>query len=628
MKFIKTVFITMLLLSTLYAREQINVNFSNMKIEDFIKLISKITHTNILMNNKINGTVNFVSTTPVYKDEIMDIMISVLESKGYTLVKKGSILEVVRSTEAAKSNVFVAQPNKKLHGSLMVTQAIKVDNENVDVIAAKVRYLLSKTAKLITMKESNTLLITDYPKNIETIKKVIKDIDRKQKTVVKIVPIQHAEAKKIQAKLNDIAKSLFNSRVIAEQVKIIYDENINGLILVGTNKNVAKLEALIKKLDVESHAGKGIDIYELKNSDVKAVVKTLTDIVSKQKFTDPSLKPNISSSEEINAVIVMGEPLVLKGIKKIIESLDKEKYQVYVQAEIIEINKNKSQDLGVKYGFAGGDVSSSGLYAMSANFGSADLTNLASTKVLDYLGNIGSGVGSAFALGATIDFLQTHGASKSISNPSILCVNNKESSIYVGKTISVVSGSVASNSGNTGTGLTSTYKREDVGLTLKIKPRVSSVDKVTLDVEAVLETILDDGSKNATGQPVTGKQEVKTRAILRNGESIIIGGLVKNSQRNSQNKVPLLGDIPIIGEYLFSSTSTLDEQDNLVVLLTPYVIDKSEELSKLQRDLGVLAEIQKEYNEKAFELLQKKKKKQQEVKASNKIDIFSAPKRH
>ena len=634
MKFIKILFVTTLLFSSLYAREQINVNFSNMKIVDFVKLISKITHTNILINNNINGTVNFVSTTPIYKDEVMGIMVAVLESKGYTLVKKGSIYEVVRSTEAAKSNVAVAAPNKRVSGALMVTQAVKVGNENVDVVAAKVRYLLSKTAKLVTMKESNTLLITDYPKNIETIKDVIRDINVKSKTIVKIVPIQHAEAKKLQSKLQDIAKSLFNPRIMSDQVKILYDENINGLILVGTRRNVAKMDALIKKLDVESHAGRGMDIYELKNSDAKDVAKTLTDIVSKQKFSDPTLKPNISSSEEINAVIVIGEPLILKGIKRIIKSLDKEKYQVYVQAEIIEINKNKSKDLGVKYGFAGGDVSSSGLYAMSANFGSESLTSLASSKVLDYLGNIGSNIGSAFALGATIDFLQTHGASKSISNPSILCVNNKESSIYVGKTISVVSGSVASNAGNTATGLTSTYKREDVGLTLKIKPRVSSKDKVTLDVETVLETILDDGSKNATGQPVTAKQEVKTQAILRNGESIIIGGLVKNSQRNSQNKVPLLGDIPVLGKYLFSSTSTIGEQDNLVVILTPYVIDKSKELSKLQRDLGVLAEIQKEYDKKAFEQLQKKKKEVVQEKheeaneATQKIDIFHAPKRH
>jgi len=626
MRLIKIVFLTLLLGVTLNAREQINVNFSNLAVQDFIKLVSKITHKNILVSDKIKGSVNFVSTTPIYDDELLGILVSVLESKGYTLVQKGSILEVVRSSEAAKHNVEVIEPNQKLDGSLMVTQAIKIKGENVDIVAAKVRYLISKTAKLMTMKESNTLLVTDYPQNIQTIKKVIHDINKSSKNIVKIVSIKNTDAKKLQAKLTDISKVIFKSKIASENVKVIYDENTNGLILVGTPQNVQKMMLLVQDLDVESHAGSKVEIFELKNSDAKAVEKTLSEIIKKQTFSDPAMKPNVSMSEEINAIIVIGEPIILKGVKKIIDELDKEKYQVYVQAKIVEINKNKSSEIGVKYGFAAGDVSSSGLYAMSANFGSKDLTNLATTQVLDYLGNIGSGAGSALALGATLDFLQTHGASKSISNPSILCVNNKESSIYVGKTISIVSGSVANNTGGIGTGITQSYKREDVGLTLKIKPRVSSVDKVTLDVEAILENILDDGSQNATGQPVTSKQEVKTQAILRNGESIIIGGLVKSYERDSKSKIPLLGDIPMVGEYLFSSTSKTNEQDNLVVILTPYVIDKSAKLSQLQRELGILARIQEEYNKKAFELVEKKKLEKIEKSNSTPSDILTSKK--
>jgi general secretion pathway protein D len=623
MKYIKLLFLALLLSVTLTAREEINVNFSNLQIKDFIKLVSKITHKNILIPGKINGTINFVSTSPIYDDELLGILVAVLETKGYTLVKKGSILEVVRSSEAAKHNVEVVSENKELNGSLMVTQAIKIRGESVDTVAAKIRHLVSKTAKVVTMKESNTLLITDYPKNIETIKRVIADINRSAKNIVKIVPIKNTDAKKLQAKLSDIVKSIFNTKVASENVKVIYDENTNGLIVVGTPKNVSKILALIKRLDIESHANKRVEIFELKNSDAKAVQKTLSEIVAKQTFSDPSLKPNIAMSEEINAIIVIGEPLILKGVRLIIDELDKEKYQVYVQAKIVEISKNKSSDIGVKYGFAVGDVSASGLYAMSANFGSEDLTSLASGKVLEYLGDIGSGVGSALALGATLDFLQTHGASKSISNPSILCVNNKESSIYVGKTISVSTGTVTTAAGLNG--VTSSYKREDVGLTLKIKPRVSSRDKVTLDVEAILENILDDGSQNATGQPVTSKQEVKTQAILRSGESIIIGGLVKSYERDSKNKVPLLGDIPLLGEALFSSTSKTKEQDNLVVILTPYVMDKSAQLSKLQKELGILAQIQEEYNKKIFEMIENKR-----VKPDNpevlKNDIFSPKK--
>ena len=583
-------------------RAQVNVNFANLEINDFIKLISKITNKNILINNKINGTVNFVSTAPVYDDELIGILVSVLESKGFTLIKKGSLYEVVRLTEAAKHNAEVVRAGKKLYGSLMVTQSIKVAGENVDVVAAKVRYLISKTAKLMTMKESNTLLITDYPRNIETIKRVIKDIDTNNKAIVKIIPIKYTEVKKLQVRLIDISKSLFNAKVASQKVKIILDDNINGIIVVGLQKNVRKIEKLVKKLDVESSVSKSVQIFELKNSDAKSVLASLNDILSKQVFADPAMKPNISASEEINAIIIIGEPIVIKGIKIIIDELDKEKYQVYVQARLIEINKNNSMDLGVKYGFDGASLTSAGLYSFAANFGGAPVSGIVGAELASSV--IGAGATQGFALGAAIDFLETNGASKSISNPSILCVNNKESSIYVGKTISVSTGTVTSTTGLSG--LTSSYKREDVGLTLKIKPRVSSIDKVTLDVEAVLENITDDGSQNATGQPVTSKQEVKTQAILRHGESIIIGGLVKVYDREAVSKVPLLGDIPWIGELLFSSTSTIVEEDNLVVVLTPYIIDKSEKLSQLQKDLGVLSKIQEKYNKIVFQRIEEK----------------------
>jgi len=613
MRLIKVVFLTIILVLSLNAKEQVNVNFSDLEIKDFIKLVSKITNKNILINHKINGTVNLISNAPIYKTELIGLLITVLESKGFTLVQNDSIIEVVRSVDVAKRNVKFMKKGEKPKGSFMVTHSIKIEGENVDVIAAKIRYLISKTAKLMTMKESNTILITDYPKNIQTIKKVIKDLSFNSKTIVKIVPIQHAELKKLQARLLDIAKSLFNIKISNEAVKVIMDDNVNAIIIVGNPKNVKRMESLIEKLDVESNISKTVKIFNLKNSDVKLVLKSLTDIISKQTYTDPALKPNISMSEEINAIIAIGEPIIIKGIKLIIDELDKEKYQVYVQARIIEINQKNADSLGIKYGFAGGDVSASGLYAMSANFGSAALTGTAASSVLSYLGGIGSGEKSAFALGATIDFLESNGASESISNPSILCVNNKQSSIYVGKTLSISSGQT-SVAGST----TASFKREDVGLTLRIKPRVSSSDKVTLDVEAILENILDDGTNSPSGQPVTSKQEVRTQAILRHGEAIVIGGLVKSYDSESKSKVPLFGDIPLIGDYLFSSTSTSLEQDDLVVILTPYIIDKSEELSRLQKNLGKLAELQKEYNNKIFKEIKdgkliKEKEKEKEV---------------
>ncbi|NPA66933.1 MAG: hypothetical protein GXO11_08640, partial [Epsilonproteobacteria bacterium] len=494
---------------------------------------------------------------------------------------------------------------------LMVTQIIPVKNENVDIVAAKIRYLISKNARLMTLRENNTLVVTDYPSNIQTIKKVIQEIDENAGYIVKVIHVENTEASKLQKKLDVVVKKLFNQKVESQIVKVLADENLNSLILVGKKPNVQKVENIIKELDKESNVANTVQIYSLKNADAKAVLKSLTDVISKQKFKDPTLKPNVSESSEINAIIAVGDPIILRGIKKIIDELDKEKYQVYVQANIIEINKSQAENIGIKYGFDGAVVSSSGgLYALSSNFGGV---NIGLDQVLSSM--ITNNLSTGFALNLAVDFLQTQGAAKSVSNPSILCVNNKESSIYVGKTISIVNGSVANNTGGVGTGVTNSYKREDVGLTLKIKPRVSSRDKVTLSVEAILESVLDDGSNNATGQPVTSKQTVHTQAILRHGESIIIGGLVKSYERHNKTKVPLLGDIPYLGEWLFSSNENTTEQDNLVVILTPYVIDKSAQLSELQRQLGELARIKQAYEEEIFEKIEE----EQSIEAAKEV---------
>ncbi|MEN8147183.1 MAG: secretin N-terminal domain-containing protein [Campylobacterota bacterium] len=588
MKYIKLLLLfTLLLTISLNAREKVDIKFDKLQISKFIKLVAKLSNKNILVSNKINGTVDMVTAAPIYDDELMGILISVLESKGFTLVKNGSFYEVVRSTEAAKHNVPVVRSGYIARGHTMVTQAIRVKGENVDVVAAKVRYLISKTAKLMTMKESNTLLLTDYPANIQTIKRIIRDIDTKNEKIIKIIPVEHADLKNLHLQVTNIAKSVFNEKVATQSVKVLQNSDVNGLILVGNKAQIEELAKIIATLDSEQNLNEVVQILPLKNSDAKNVLATLNDIITKQTFADPTMKPNVSANEEINAIILVGNPSVLKGLIKIIDTLDKEKFQVYVQARIVEINKDDAEQIGIKYSLAGITSTASGLLAFSGNFGGdSGLIDAA-------LGIVGTDtLNGGLAIGASLDFLQTKGASKTISSPSILCVNNQESSIYVGKTLSFQTGSTTGAAGTT-----NAFKREDVGLTLKIKPRVSAADKVTLDVETILENVLPVTDTNA--QPVTTKQTVVTQAILRHGESIIIGGLVKNYQTNLETKVPILGYIPLLG-WFFTHNETQDQQDNLIVILTPYIIDKSEKLSQLQKELGELTRLQAEYNKEVF----------------------------
>ena len=313
MKYIKPLLLlTFLLAISLNAREEVDVKFDNLQINKFIELVAKLSNKNILVTNKINGTVDLVTAAPIYDDELMGILISVLESKGFTLVKKGSIYEVVRSTEAAKHNVPVVRSGYIARGHTMVTQAIEIKGENVDVVAAKVRYLISKTAKLMTMKESNTLLLTDYPANIQTIKRIIRDIDTKNEKIIKIIPVEHADLKNLHLQVTNIAKSVFNEKVSTQSVKVLQNSDVNGLILIGNKEQVQELEKIIATLDSEQNLNEVVQILPLKNSDSKNVLATLNDIISKQTFADPTMKTNVSANEEINAIILVGNPSILK----------------------------------------------------------------------------------------------------------------------------------------------------------------------------------------------------------------------------------------------------------------------------------------------------------------------------
>jgi general secretion pathway protein D len=267
--------------------------------------------------------------------------------------------------------------------------------------------------------------------------------------------------------------------------------------------------------------------------------------------------------------------------------LDVERQQVYVQAKIVEISKNKAEQLGVKYSLLGGIANSSGLYGFSGLIGSLDGSD-AIGRVAGLLGNNFDipKVTKALALGTTISLFDKNGVANILSEPAVLCINNKESSLYVGRTESILT---QATTGSDATSLTrQNYSREDIGLTLKVKPRISEDDKVALDIKTVLEDVIG----GQVGLPTTTKREVTTTSIVKNGETVIIGGLVKDKTNKTVTKIPLLGDIPILGN-LFKHTKEDKDKISLVIMITPYIVKRSADLGRLKEALGKLDNIER-----------------------------------
>ena len=452
----KKIFIVLLLVFyalNLYSNDEININFKDIKVDDLIKITSKITKRNILVTQIINEKVDYIPTQKITKENLFDILETTLKEKGYFLVDENGVLKV-------------------------------------------------------------------------------------------------------------------------------------------------------KKVEIIKEEEQFTEVIGLKNVDGVNIIKILDDVVNKKYINKPT-KPFVSLDLESNSLVVMASKDELKQIKDLIQELDKEKAQVYVQAKIIEVNNELVNKIGISYGIINASARSDGINAISSNLngGSNAIKEAVDTlgiKVSDI--NIKSGL----ALGASLNLLQQNGALDIVSEPSILAIDNKESSIYVGEKISVEISSTLTDGGLQRTN----YEREDIGLTLKVKPRISSDTKLTLEINTLLEGIKST-SVSAGQNPDTLKKEIKTAAILNNGESVIIGGLIENKNETIEQKVPVLGDIPLFGE-LFKNDSKMNKKNNLVIIVTPYMIPKSKDITYIREQLSELKKLEDKYLQDSLSIIKDNSKKDKE----------------
>ncbi len=610
MKLNKLLLAVMMTITMLYAaadEETVNVNFRNLDVKDFVEMVSKITNKNILINGPLKGKINFVSTQPIKKSSLIPLANAILSNKGFTLVDQGDFLQVVKASEAAGMGLAV---DDKISGETLKTVLFKLKTSNAALIRAKIKPLLHKNAKVVSFKNNNVLSITAYPRTLQSIKKIIDSVEGAGKKGSTVIKLRHASAKAVYANAVKMAGQLFPKTIPSEKVNVLKDDATNAIILVGKKENVNKMIRYIKQLDQKGDdVEQKMYVIELKNSNVEDMEKILSKLVSQmnglaskaiKKGGKPAQKAMVVGDAERNALIVLATGDQIKNIRKVIRSIDVEKPQVYIVAKIVEIDMGKAEQIGVKYGFtAGGNFSGKGLFSISGSTGASAL-EIPSSFLSFLTDNNSSSSGNTFnfignkllSLGARIDLLKENGAAHILSEPSVLCTNNKESEIYVGQVRSILTSSASGDNKNDV--VRNNYSREDIGITLKVKPRLSSRNKVTLSVEANIEDV-DLSSSVSADRPTTTKRKVNTNAIVSNGQTIILGGLIKSSGYGTTSKVPILGDLPIIGS-LFRSNGKNHSKINVVIYLTPYIVRKSSDLVKLKNFLAKLNGVQKQYN--------------------------------
>jgi general secretion pathway protein D len=635
MKLINVLLSGVLLLSiNTYAMEEktIDVNFKDLKVRDFIEMVSKATKKNMLIETELKGKINFISQTPIKKSALLSLANSILGSKGLTLVDKGDYFKVVKTSDAAGEGLPV---KNAIEGSIMATVMFPLHNTNAAVVRAKIKPLLHKNAKVISFKENNVLAITAYPDTLKSIAKIIHAVEERGEKKSIILQLEHSTVKDVFTNAQNMAKKLFPQTIESEKVDIFKDESTNSIIFVGKPTNIERMISYIKELDREGEdQSQKMYVIRLENSDVEEMEKILSKLLSQmnsvaikttKKGGPPPSKAMVVSDLERNALILLATGEQIKNIRATVRKIDIPKSQVYVKAKIIEVDTNMAAQIGLKYGLESGAITSTGLFSMAGNLGGSALqmsqellgflnTNQTST-VVDSNGNAIQqndpafkidATNKVFALGAQLDLLKRNGAAHLLSEPSVLCTNNKESSIYVGQTMSILTQGQQSTAGLSN--IVNNYSREDIGLTLTVQPRLSGNNQVSLEIEVKVED-LDPSSEQVADRPTTTKRTVKTNAIVKNGETIILGGLIKKVGGTGQTKVPFLSDLPLIGDSLFTHDSDVEREQNVIIYLTPYIVKKSSDLQKLKRILTELSAVQERYNdivEKNLESLEKR----------------------
>jgi len=650
MKLTKIVLGALLIFSVgVYAdEERVDVNFRNLNVRDFIEMVSKITHKNILIEGDLKGKINFVSQEPIKKSALFPLANSILGSKGFTFVDMGEYYKVVKTANAAGEGLDV---KSKIDGDTMATVMFPLHNSNAAVIRAKIKPLLHKNAKVISFKENNVLAITAKPRTLKSIAKIIHVVEERGEKKSVVLSLKNSTVKDVFSNAQNMAKKLFPQTIESEKVDIFKDDATNSIILVGKPNNINRMIKYVRLLDLEGEdQSQKMYVLRLKNSNVEEMEKILSKLLSQmnsvaiktsKKGGPPPSKAMVVSDVERNALILLATGEQIKNIRETVRKIDIPKAQVYVKAKIVEVDTNMAKKIGLKYGLEGGVITSKGLYSVAGNLGtkplqmSSDLLGFlnqnTSKTQLDNNGNAITtndpafkfdAVDKVFALGAQLDLLESNGAAQLLSEPSVLCTNNKEAEIYVGQVRSILTQGQQSTQGSSN--VINNYSREDIGLTLKVQPRLSSNNQVTLEIETTLEDI-DPSSEQVADRPTTTKRQVKTNAIVKNGETIILGGLIKKVGGTGQSKVPFFGEIPFLGDLLFTQHSDITRQQNVVIYLTPYIVRKSSDLQKLKAMLAELDEVQDRYNHFVRENLKKSEARPFESKGSARGRIHQLP---
>ncbi len=586
------------------AQRFITIDFDNVDIRLFIKYISELTGKNFIIDKTVKGNVSIISPTKISETEAYHVFESVLSVNGFTTIPAGAMIKIMPSVRARTENIETlfhgksSRPEDKI-----VTQLIPLVHTTPGEMKKVLAPLVSKTSVVIAHTQSGMLIVTDTLSNIQKLLSIIESLDVDYSSdELEVIPLQNATASTMASTINTIfqrSAAPKKGAIISTGIKVVPYDRINALILLAGPGDILRVKRLIAMLDTESEQDEGnIQVVYLQHARAKELAAVLTSLPGQQQAAGgkgPKKAPSISTSvkimpdEETNSLIITASRTEFKVLNNVIKKLDIPRRMVYLEALIMEVDTDASFEVGVKW--IGGGLFSDDTGAVLSGWG-GEKGFAATDAVGTSLDIADAAVGSGFTLGVLkkgieiggITFpsigavLKAHKSDSSINiiaTPQILTTDNKKAEISVGENIPYLD---TANTADTSERGYESYKYKDVATKLSITPQINQADTLRLEITTEVSKVKSLGVGGTT--PTTYKRTAETTVLVQDGETIVIGGIIGHDATEGEWKVPLLGDLPLVG-WLFKTNSTNHLKTNMFIFITPHIIKNPADMARV-----------------------------------------------
>ena len=561
------------------------VNFKDSDIQEVIKFVADVTGKTVIIDPRVKGKVKVISASPLNEQQLYDLFLSVLETQGFTAIEVGDVVRVIPRKDARTSAVpVINQPD--LGTDAYITQVIQLYNVSATKVLPVLRPLAPQHAHLAAYQPSNAIIVSDTVANIARLRDIIQRIDRAGVAETEVIPLKYAQAADMVTILQQLNKNEKDSPQNTKAI-IVADQRSNSILVTGDEVRRNNTRELVKRLDISQPQSGNVRVIYLEYADAEEVAAVLAKVVSSisklepdaaKKGAQPSAdKASVEADAATNSLLITADAETMESLLSVIKRLDIRRAQVLVEAIIVELTENLSKEFGVEWAAYNEDR----LVAASQNTGALSTTiqaiqNNDNSALSNLRGqSIGFGTGSrnGTSFAGLINFFQQNTDANVLSTPSILTTDNNEAEISIGQNVPFVTGSFTTTTGDA-TNPFQTIQREDVGISLKVTPQINEGDTVILELEQEVSSI---STAAGASDIITNERKISTKVIAEDGEAIVLGGLISDDVQESEQKVPLLGDIPIVGS-LFRNDNTTTIKRNLMVFLRATIIRDKEKM--------------------------------------------------